>query len=349
MFEIDGSQKSGSGTILRLAVALTAIKGEALHITNIRHNRPKPGLKPQHLEAVLAAAKLCGAELEGATLGSRELWFKPREIRGGEVKTEIGTAGNIPMLFMTVLPMCIFAKEPVRLHVDKGGTDTRNAPTMNYFRKVFLAALRRMGVEAEVTVQRYGYYPKGNGKATLTVKPTAKLKPFRAENFGTLPRISGVSVCTFLADRQVAESQAKAAARCLAEKGYSANIQVVNDTSNPIQKGSSLALWAETNAQAILGADAIGEPKKTAEAVAAEATQKLLAELASQATVDTYLADMLVPYVALAKGASAYLTGTVSEHLEANLWLAEKIVGARFKVNRVGGLYRVEKLAKADA
>ena len=104
MIEIDGSQKSGSGTILRLSIALAAILGQPLHICNIRQNRPQPGLRPQHLEAVLTAAKLCDAELEEAELNSRELWFKPKKVRGGKVEAEIGTAGSIPMLLMTVMP-----------------------------------------------------------------------------------------------------------------------------------------------------------------------------------------------------------------------------------------------------
>ena len=86
MIEIDGSQKSGSGTILRLSIAIAAIKGQQLHITNIRQNRPQPGLKHQHLESVLTAAKLCNAEVKGATLGSRELWFTPHEIKGGNIE-----------------------------------------------------------------------------------------------------------------------------------------------------------------------------------------------------------------------------------------------------------------------
>ncbi len=86
MIEIDGSQKSGSGTILRLSIALAAITQQPLHITNIRQNRPQPGLKHQHLEAVLTAAKLCNAKVQGATLGSRELWFTPQEIVGGNIE-----------------------------------------------------------------------------------------------------------------------------------------------------------------------------------------------------------------------------------------------------------------------
>jgi RNA 3'-terminal phosphate cyclase (ATP) len=347
LFEIDGSQKSGSGTILRLSVALAAIKGEPLHIVNIRQNRPQPGLKPQHLESVLTAAKLCNAELEGAHLNSRELWFKPKAIRGGFVEAEIGTAGSIPMLFMTTLPICLFAKQPVQLHVSKGGTDTTHAPTINYLRNVFLKALRRMGANVEISVQKYGYYPKGMGEATLTVHPTARLQAVRLEDAGNARSVKGISVCTFLADRKVAERQAKAATLTLAQKGYSADTQIVNDMSNTMQKGSSIALWAETEANAIVGADAIGELKKPAEAVGKEAAEKLMAELMAGASVDIHLADMLIPYAALAKGSSIYLTRDLSEHLGANIWLAKKMLGTDFKVTRAGALYRIEKLAES--
>ncbi len=237
MIEIDGSQKSGSGTILRLSVALAAITKQPLHITNIRQNRPQPGLKPQHLEAVLTAGKLCNAKIQGAKLGSRELWFTPQEIEGGNIEAVIETAGSIPMLLLATLPICLFAENPVRLHVAKGGTDTTHAPTINYLRFVFLPTLKQMGVEAEITVQKYGYYPKGMGEATITVKPNHQLKPICLKSFGNLKSIKGVSVCTFLADRQVAERQAKAAKDYLAQNGYKADIQSCKRPVEPLSKG----------------------------------------------------------------------------------------------------------------
>ena len=343
MFEIDGSQKSGSGTILRLAVALAAATSEPLHIVNIRQNRPQRGLKPQHLEAVLTAAKLCNAEVKGATLGSKELWFKPREVDGGNFEAEIRTAGSIPMLLMATLPICVFAKDTVRLHVAKGGTDVSHSPTINYLRNVFLPALKQMGLEAAITVHKYGYYPKGMGEVTMTVKPPESLQPIRLNEFGRLKTVKGVSVCTFLADRKVAERQAKAASKYLSEKGYAADIQVVNDTSNSFQKGSSIALWAETDTGAMIGADAIGELKKTSEAVGREAAEKLHAELAVKPTVDVHLADMLVPHMALAEGTSSFLTREVSDHLETNVWLAEKMLKVRFNIQKVNNLFRIEK------
>lgn len=348
MIEIDGSQKSGSGTILRLSVAFTSILGQPLHIYNIRQNRPQPGLRPQHLEAVLTAAKLCEAKVEGAVLNSRELWFTPKKVMGGRFEAEIGTAGSISMLIMTVLPLCIFARNAVQLHVSKGGTDVSHAPTINYMRYVFLPVLKRMGINANINVHKYGYYPKGMGEVTLTVEPCKELKPLCMEEFGTLKAIKGFSVCTFLADRRVAERQATAANNYLRGHGLAAQIQILNDQSNPLQKGSSIVLWAETEKGAMLGADAIGELRRTSEAVGVEAAEKLYAEISSKATVDVHLADMLIPYVALARGRSAYLTRALSDHLETNIWLAETFLGVKFKVDKVGGLYRIEKVDQLE-
>jgi len=346
VLEIDGSQKSGSGTILRLSIALAGILNEPLHIYNIRQKRPQPGLRPQHLEAVITAAKLCNAETQGATLGSRELWFTPKQITGGQIQAEIGTAGSIPMLLLTVLPLCAHAKGTVRLRVTKGGTDVRNAPTINYLKHVLLQMLERMGLKASLDVIKYGYYPKGMGEILLTVEPCQKLTNLNLEAFGAMEELSGVSVCTFLADRRVAERQAKAANEHLrARLGSEAQIQIVNDTSNPLQKGSSIVLWAKTSTGALFGGDAIGEIRKPSETVGREAAENLCRELEARATVDVHLADMLVPYVALTEGGSSYHARSMTEHLETNLWLVQKIMGVRFTVAKIGSLYRIEKEA----
>jgi RNA 3'-terminal phosphate cyclase (ATP) len=344
VLEIDGSQKSGSGTILRLSVALAAILKEPLHIFNIRMKRPQPGLRPQHLEAVLTAARLCSAEVRGATLGSSEVWFTPGEIQGGRITSEIGTAGSIPMLLLTVLPMCAYAKQHVSLRVTRGGTDVRNAPTINYLRHLLLPLLSRMGLKATLTIRKYGYYPKGMGEILLEVDPCRDLSVIRLDRFGELKQLKGVSVCTFLADRKVAERQAKAAMERLRQWGLEPDIDIINDTSNPLQKGSSLVLWAETDTGSLIGGDAIGELGKPSEKVGSEAADNLIKELEARATVDSHLADILVPYVALAQGSSVYSSRLVTEHLDTNVWLAEKILGAKFCVAKVGNLYRVEAI-----
>lgn len=344
MMNVDGSHKSGSGTIVRLSIAIAAISGRALHIFNIRQKRPQPGLRPQHLKAVLTAAKLCNATVEGANVGSRELWFYPSKIIGGTVKTQIGTAGSIPMLLTTILPICAFAKKTTHIHISRGGTDVSHSPTINYLIHVFLPILNKMGIAGTIKVHKYGYYPKGMGEVSAKFNPIAKLSSIRNEKFGALTSIEGVSVCTHLSDRRVAERQAKAANEFLKGEGYpKAEIKIINDYSNPLQKGSSLVLLARTSTGSLLGGDAIGELRKSSEVVGREAASALAQEIGAKATLDIHLADLLVPYMALAEDNSVFLTRLFTDHLETNIWLAEKFLDVKFHIQKTGNLFKVEK------
>ena len=47
--EIDGSFGEGGGAILRLSAGYSVLFNKPLRIKNIRANRPKPGLRLQHL------------------------------------------------------------------------------------------------------------------------------------------------------------------------------------------------------------------------------------------------------------------------------------------------------------
>jgi len=292
----------------------------------------------------LTAARLTKANVRGAKIGSEELWFEPNGIIGGMIEAEIGTAGSIPMLLLTVLPICAFAEEPVQLLVRKGGTDVRNSPTVNYLRYVLLPTLAKMGLKAELEVKSFGYYPVGLGEVILRVQPTRGLGNIHLTEFGDVKGVEGISVCTFLRERRVAERQAEAAAQLLKGEGYGTKVEILYDTSNPDQKGSSVVLWANTTSGVLLGADAIGELRKTSEAVGGEAARNILEELRAKATADVHLADMLIPYVALAHGSSVYLARTPTEHLMTNIWLIEELLDIRFDIKQVGNLYRIERL-----
>jgi RNA 3'-phosphate cyclase len=200
-----------------------------------------------------------------------------------------------------------------------------------------------MGLRTSVTIQKYGYYPKDMGEVSVNVWSKAQLSPLGLQEFGEPASFSGVSVCTFLADRKVAERQAKAANAHLRTHGYEADIRVINDFSNPVQKGSSLTLWTQTTTDVVLGADAIGELGKPSETVGKEAAEKLLQETRAKPTVDVHLADMLVPYIALTDGHSVYFSRSITDHLETNVWLAQEILDAKINIETVGNLYKIEK------
>jgi len=176
----------------------------------------------------------------------------------------------------------------------------------------------------------------------LNVYKNSKLTYLKLDNFGEIDEVGGISVSTFLEKQKVSERQAVTAKNILKNNGYNPNIKVVNDISNPQQKGSSLVLWAKTKTGVLLGGDAIGELRKSSEAVGREAAENLLNEIRQKATVDEHLADMLVPYIALANGKSVYLTRRLTEHLETNIWLVEKILDTKIQTTTVGNLIRVE-------
>ena len=334
MIEIDGSQKSGSGTIVRSALTLAALLGEPLHLYNIRAKRPKPGLRAQHLTAARAIAELTDASLEGATLGSSEIWFRPAKVaRGGSYSWDIGSAGSTTMMAMTLLPFACFAERPCTFRL-KGGLFQDFAPSAYHTQRLLLPTLARMGVRAELRIVRPGYVPKDAGIIEVSVKPlrgkigALSLPPRR----GPVRRISGVALCSHLQERRVSERMAARCAQVLARYGYRVDFEHLYDTT-AVQAGAALAVFAETADGCLFGSDRAGAPRRTSEAIGEYVARSLLEDLDSGASVDRYLADQLVVYGVLADGVSHYSVPTLTEHLETNLWLAKTVLGADAQVS----------------
>src|SRR5437899_2835235 len=83
MIELDGSYGEGGGMILRTSLALCLLTGQSFHLTNIRAGRPKPGLQPQHLMSVRAAAEVGKAQFRGASRDSIDFVFEPGLVSSG--------------------------------------------------------------------------------------------------------------------------------------------------------------------------------------------------------------------------------------------------------------------------
>ncbi|MDQ2800185.1 MAG: RNA 3'-phosphate cyclase, partial [Armatimonadota bacterium] len=104
LIPIDGSYGEGGGQILRTSLSLSVLTGHPVEITRIRAGRSKPGLQPQHLAAVRAAAQICAANMEGDSVGSTRLFFAPQAPAApGQYHFAIGTAGAAPLVMQTVL------------------------------------------------------------------------------------------------------------------------------------------------------------------------------------------------------------------------------------------------------
>ena len=112
MITIDGTTGEGGGQVLRTALSLAAITAKPFVMENIRGRRSKPGLRQQHLTCVEAAARICGAGVEGGRLGSSTLAFRPgATIIPGHYSWDITTAGSTTLVLQTVLPVLAMADE----------------------------------------------------------------------------------------------------------------------------------------------------------------------------------------------------------------------------------------------
>ncbi len=327
MIEIDGARYSGSGTIVRQAVALSALTGKPVHITRARVRRPKPGLRPQHICVVEAIRELVNGEADGLSVGSQEITFRPGPLKTGRHYTwDIGTAGSTTMLASALLPVLAFASSPVMVEL-RGGLFQDFALSVFHLQHVMLPILGRMGFDVALLMTRPGYVPRGGGVLELTVRPVrSPFRSVRMDERGSVTRVWGISLSSHLESRRVSHRMATTAGQELSRAGYQADIEIREDTDS-LQPGAALALFADLSNGTRLGADQAGALRRSAESIGKRAARQLLEELSSGGTIDRFAGDQIVPYAALASGISTFRPAAVTEHLLTNIWLAEQFVG----------------------
>ncbi len=315
MIEIDGSFGEGGGQILRVAISLSCLTGKAVRISKIRANRPKPGLAAQHLKGIEAAKKLTDAEVEGLKLGSKNVVFKPGDVKSGRLRIDIGTAGSITLILQSILlPSLIKGCE----FTITGGTDVKWSPTVDYFENVTLPALFLLGVRCEFNVIKRGYYPKGGGMVKVKTEKST-LNGLDLSDFVDVGEVRGISHCSNLPDH-VARRQAEAAKTFLEKQGFEVEVDV--KTFGGYSTGSAITLWRNFK-----GGSALGERGKRAEKVGEEAASNLTNELRAKGVVDRYLADQLMVFAAVASGKSSYTTTEITLHQKSNAYVIERFLG----------------------
>lgn len=332
MLQIDGSRYSGSGTIVRQAVALAALTGQPIRVVNARTRRPRPGLRAQHIRVLEAIRQLVRGETEGVRLGSQEFIFRPGAMDEGQhYAWDIGSAGSTTLLALAVLPILAFRPRPVTVEV-QGGIFQDFAPSLYHLQHVTLPLLGRMGLHADLAMRRPGYVPRGGGVLRMSVKPAQDgLRPLVLDKRAAVERIWGIALASHLEERRVAHRMAEAAQDVLARAGYHASIESQYETSAP-QPGAALAVFADLADGSRLGADMAGAPGRRSETIGRQVARQLLDEIKAEATLDRHAADQVIPFAVLAQGQTRFRVAAVTEHMESNAWLAREFLGAEIDI-----------------
>lgn len=333
MLTIDGSRYSGSGTIVRQAVAFSALTGRPIHVVNARAKRDKPGLRPQHIRVVEAVADLVNGRTEGLAQGSQDFTFHPGALKTGRhYYWDIGSAGSTTMLGLGILPVLAFAGSPVTVEL-RGGLFQDFAPSAFHLQHVLLPLLREMGLRADIEIVRPGYVPRGDGILRLSVEPLSEsLQAIVKEEPGPVIRIWGLALSSHLEERQVSRRMADTAQDTLARAGYRSEIEIRHDAESP-QRGAALALFADTGEAVRLGADQAGALRRRAESIGKHVASQLLDDVASGATLDRFASDQIIPFAALAAGESRFIIPTVTDHVLTSAWLADLFLGAQVTID----------------
>jgi RNA 3'-terminal phosphate cyclase (GTP) len=344
MIQIDGNfEGRGGGQILRTALALSTLFQVPCKVINIRKGRDNPGLKSQHLFCIKALQQISNAKVDGDTLGSESILFIPNKLTGSKISIDIGTAGSVTLVLQSLLIPCIFSDKPTKIEIT-GGTDVQWAPQIDYLREIILPIFEKYTENIELNIEKRGYYPKGNGKITLKIKPKYTLETIKQSqklnlvDQGTILQIKGIShASSDLQNAEVAERQSKSVKEAL--KSFNIPINLTNSYVKTESVGSGITLWAIfTNEkqeigykdQIRLGSDSLGERSKTAEQVGKEAALNLIEEISSKAAVDRHLADNIIPLLALVKG--QIKTSKITDHTLTNIYAVEQFLGKTFKI-----------------
>lgn len=321
--DLDGSLGEGGGQILRSSLTLSLLTGKPFRLHNIRAGRAKPGLQPQHLMSVRAAAAVGQAKTLGASQGSSELQFEPGQVSAGSYRFDIGTAGSTGLVLQTILlPLALRGREHSAI-VITGGTHVRASPCHHFLEITWAGYLGQLGLQVSLAMRRPGFYPRGGGEIEAHIPPVRNIAPvvLPAGN-APLTEVAGFSAVAGLPD-DIARRQARRAEFRLKQAKLRADIRTETWPGGP---GTVLALILPTHPVPTLFA-ALGERGKRAERVADEAVDDTLAYLAAGGTgVDHHSADQILLPLTFADGPSAYQTSCITQHLLTNIAVIRRFV-----------------------
>lgn len=326
MIELDGSMGEGGGQVLRTSLALSMVTGKPVRIDRIRARRAKPGLMRQHLTAVLAAAKVSQARVEGAEVGSTSLTFAPGPVAPGEYRFSVGTAGSVTLVLQTVLPALLTASGPSTLALE-GGTHNPLAPPFEFLDRVFLPLVRRMGPRVEARLERPGFYPAGGGRFSVEIEPAPSLAGFELLERGEIRGRRGTVILARL-PRGIAEREVQQLSK---GTGWDPSCFEIREVDS-VGPGNTVLLELESEAVTEIFTS-FGEIGVRAEAVAERAVQEMRRYLKAGVPVAEHLADQLLLLLSLA-GSGSFTTVPLSLHARTQIELIPRFLDVRIEVEK---------------
>ncbi|KAF4450673.1 RNA 3'-terminal phosphate cyclase [Fusarium austroafricanum] len=339
--ELDGRIGEGGGQVVRVAVAIAALTGQAVTITNVRGNRERGGLKSQHVTSIQYLAEVTDADVEGLSVGSKTITFAPRRgptelyQRNIKISAASGSASSL-LILQAILPFLVFAgndsEEPVELQIS-GGSNVSFSLSFEYLDQVLLPTLEdRFSVQVERSLDRRGWSlgPQSRGQISLKFHPlkigqSLRYKAPEQQKHPDSFEVKSVDVSMVVPGSAHDRLQASLT-RDLGGLFSGADIQfkLVEDAN--MDSRWYILLVARSASGIRWGHDWLGSiPKKTKnrdvfiDQVSRKLCRGLYEEVAAGGQVDVHLQDQVVIFQALCDGYSSFPRGDAPDESSTNM------------------------------
>jgi RNA 3'-terminal phosphate cyclase (ATP) len=197
-----------------------------------------------------------------------------------------------------------------------------------------------MGLSVNAKLIRRGYYPKGRGEATLTIKPSKVIQPLKLDVQQVFDKVNGIIHLSNLPEH-VGKRMKKAAIKTLIHNNLDTSIKM--EITSSLSTGTGITLWTQKNDN-ILGKTGVGEKGISAEKIGVNVSNELINEIISGATIDIHAFDQIIPYMVLAKQKkSSCIVREISSHALTNMWLVSQFFEDKniFSVNDYKSLKKI--------
>ncbi|NVM38438.1 MAG: RNA 3'-phosphate cyclase [Candidatus Lokiarchaeota archaeon] len=336
--EIDGSFGEGGGAILRLGSGFSVLFKRPIRIKNIRANRPKPGLRLQHLIGLQTLSEITNSTLSDCKVGTEVITLNPKQILKNSTKVEVGTAGNIGLLLQPIQIACLGFKEPEKIEIliNGGGIFGKYAPSLNYLKEVTYQIFKNHGFNIEIAIQKYGFYPKGGAIVKCTLHPPKnELNPILLTELGKLYLIRGEIIVTNQLKKKKVGERIKTSVLEHLKKDLHTDINIDYKYVNSLSPGVGLSLWAYSDTGAIISSGTIlGERHITSEKLGKLAANELLKYIKNEVPIDNYLSDQLIPFMGFVEKPSRIRVLEITSHTKTNLELIKLFLQRNYLIKK---------------
>lgn len=304
---LDAATLLGSGQTVRLAIAFAAILQRPIILQRIREQRDNPGLKEHHILAVKTIAKMMDANIEGARIGSNELFLNYGKVKRGTYRIKINGNGSAVNILESIMLPAFFSRNKIMIIIE-GGTFF---PWV-HFNLCVVPLLRKIGVKLTT------FHHNTTVGALIEPAVTNRLILKRRGKFVDKHLIAtGKNLLSFQNRKKVLRI----------------DYQIIKNEKLSFTIISKF-LHVAFGFDGILGS---GKEETSEE----EIIRRADTELNTTATVDTKTAEQIIPWVAVNTESFYFRVAEVTEHLETALWLIETMLKKRIFVRKNYDCYSI--------